>query len=634
MEYLPEKPAGLPKYPLEKRDLVFGAVTAAAGVGLWNSILFGGFNLGYAFFSLILLGCNVWYLRGKGGRFGRYERALVLFAAMLTAGFAWSSDAAVKAAMLLLSLFAANLAFCLSAGQDRRDRGSFGTVFDGPRAFFIFGFGGMGAAVRSLDDARKKAGSAGKKGSAVLLGIVIAVPVVAVMLPLLMRSDAAFEGLVDLLPETDWTEPFYSLLIGLFGAWVLFARGLGLGYGEKTGPAPGVTRRLSAITVNILLGAVCGLYLAYLFSQLAYFSGGFLGILPEDYTLAEYARRGFFEMSWLSGINLSLVLLCAGLVERQEKIPAPTRWMCLFIGGITLFLIATASAKMLLYIGSYGLTRLRVLTQTVMLWLAATTVLVCIRLCKPGFAYMKAVILAALALGTALLWLDVDAMVARYNVRAYQTGKLETVDMFHLSGLGYGAVPYILELTEDDDPEVAREARTILYHREPSVDELREWNRSLVRAERLLAGDSSVGNLRTIGRLLDLDLSRASLTRYRDDHGGFFGDGETVAVIVLPRDAALEAEDRMRHGAPWWNPLPLTEDLTRALYGEAGHAPLFCGENGDPLLPEVKSGWYFFYDEQGQPYMEESIFSRKSFNFSLAVYDAATYTLYFFDLDT
>lgn len=488
MDYQPN-PTPAPRFSLGKRELTFGIVTAVLSIGLWNSILYGGFHLGYSLFSLALLGCSVWYLQ-KNGSFGWYEWTLIAFAALLTAGFARSSDVGMKLVLVPASIFAANLGLCLAAGQNRRSRGGFGTVFDAPRAFFTFGFGGMGAAARGMTDAWKNSGTAGKKGSAALLGVVIAVPVVAVMVPLLIRSDAAFEGFMGQLPETDWTEPFWSAALGLFAAWVLFARGVGLISVQKGQPAKGITKRLSPITVNILLGAVCILYLTYLFSQLGYFFGGFLWSVPKEYTLAEYARRGFFEMAWLSAINLTLILSCAGLVEQEEKLPGLTRLMCFFLGGITLFLIAAASAKMLLYIDSYGLTRLRVLTQTVMIWLGISTLLVCARLVKPKLAYMKGVILVALVLGTALLWLDVDTMVARYNVRAYQQGTLETVDMSHLSTLGYGAVPYIAELTQDEDAWVAQRAKDILLLRrsDARIDDLRDWNLSEWMADRVPFG--------------------------------------------------------------------------------------------------------------------------------------------------
>ena len=109
----------------------------------------------------------------------------------------------------------------------------------------------------------------------------------AVMLPLLMRSDAAFEGLVALLPERDWSEPIISLLAGLFAAWILLSRALGLHHRERDIMVPVRPGRVSPITTGILLGAVSILYLAYLFSQLAYFWGGLSGILPEGYTLAD-----------------------------------------------------------------------------------------------------------------------------------------------------------------------------------------------------------------------------------------------------------------------------------------------------------------------------------------------------------
>lgn len=625
MEHSSYEPVPLPRFSVGKREIKFGIFTAILAVGLWNSILYGGFNLGFACFSLGLLGCNVWYLKRTGCRFGPYEKGLLALSTLILAGFARSSDAVVKTVMLGAALFGANLSFCLASGQNRRSSGEFRTVFDAPRAFFSFGVGGMGAALRGLEDARKSAGAAGKKSGAALLGIVIAVPVVAVMLPLLMRSDAAFEGLVGLLPETDWMEPILSLAFGLFAAWMLFARGLGLPGREKREPVGEPARRLSAITVNILLGAVCALYGAYLFSQLAYFSGGFLGILPEGYTLAEYARRGFFEMAWLSGINLSLILFGSGLVERQEKLPRVTKTLGLFLGAVTLFLIGTASAKMLLYIGGYGLTRLRVLTQTVMLWLAVSTVVVCIRLGKPRFPYMKGIILAAMVLGCALLWLDVDSFVARYNVRNWQRDRLETLDMDHLSCLGDGAVPYLAELEDCEDGEIAARATSILYYRDGTRPELRSWNYSRGKAARVLAADTDGARLRGIGRQLGLDLGRAVLKEYRDTHDSFHGDGDTFAVVTLSE----QAEDQIFCGAPRWYPFPLSSDVARVLYGDEEYGPL-CPDT----IPQAEKGWYYFCDEQEEAGSEGSLFQRASLNFCVALYDGETRTLYYFALDT
>ena len=94
----------------------------------------------------------------------------------------------------------------------------------------------------------------------------------------------------------------------------------------------------------------------------------------------------------------------------------------------------------------------------------------------------------------------------------------------------------------------------------------------------------------------------------------------------------------MSFGAPWWHGLPLSRDAELALYGgmdgDTYRNPLFTDENGHPLAPEVTKGWYYHYDAQGQPYLEQSLFSRPSFNFCLALYDIETRTLYYFQLDT
>ena len=465
----------LPRYPAGKRELIFGLLVLLFGTFTWNSILYGGFCLGFALGALALTGCSFWYLLRCGFRPGKYEAALLALAAVIFAGFARSSDGDMKAGMLLMALFAVNLGLCRMAGQSRRDPGGIASALDAPRALFTLGVGGMSAALRGLNDARKNAGTAGKRGGAAILGVLIALPVAAVLIFLLMRADAAFEGLMDMLPDADWPEPVISLFFGVFAGWILYSRGVGLKYGEKNGKEGKPFHGFSAITVNILLGTVCLIYAVYLLSQLAYLGGGFAGILPEEYTLAQYARRGFFEMAWLSFINLGLMCLAMGLVEKKTGVPALTRGLCLFLGLAALLLIAAASAKMLLYIGGYGLTRKRVLTEAFMLWLGVTTILVSVWLCRPRFPYMKGAVICALILGCVTFWADVDTFVARYNVRAYRSGQLETIDMAHMGSLGDGALPYIKELTQDRDPEVASAAMDILENSYCSISDFRSW---------------------------------------------------------------------------------------------------------------------------------------------------------------
>lgn len=465
-----------PVFSFGARELAFLAMQLILNIFLWNSILFGGFNLGFALGAVCLVGCSGWYLVGRGGKVNWYPVTLLFFGMVIGAGFARSDDGFVKYVMAHFLLLAVNLALCLMAGQNLRSPDGIACLLDAPRALFVLGVGSMDAVGRGINDARKNMGTAGKKGGAVALGLVIAVPLLAVMISLLMDADAAFEGLLSLIPQMDLSQLLPSLIFGLVSGWVMFAQGSGLRHSEKLEPKPRHFRGVSVLTVNTILAAVCAVYAVYLLSQLAYLSGGLAGILPEGYTLAQYARRGFFEMAWLCAMNLGIISAGVGLVEKREKAPLATRLLCLFIGIVTVFLVAAASAKMLLYIGGYGLTRLRVLTEVIMLFLGVSTVIVAVWLFAPKLPYMKVILLLALAMGTVTLWADVDTLVASYNVSAYQSGRLETVDVGHLASLGSGAVPYLYELTGDADPDIAQAAREALSHYYVNQMDFRGWN--------------------------------------------------------------------------------------------------------------------------------------------------------------
>ena len=485
--YPPQWPPVLPGFFTGKREVIFAALMAVFSVALWNCILFGGLNLGTAVTAVAVLACSFGYLLLSGRKPDWYSGTMLVLGVLAAAGFARSDDVFVKFVAATFLLVTANLSFCLMAGQNRRASGGVTSLLDAPRAFFTLGFGGMSRASRGLTAAAKNAGTAGKKGGALALGLVVAAPVVIVMVFLLMKADAAFEGLMDLLPQFDVAEAVVSLLFGLFCGFVLYTRTVALHRSERPAPAgKGNFRGWDKLTVNTVLVAVCLVYAVYLLSQTAYFSGGFSGILPEEYTMAEYARRGFFEMAQLCAINLGVIWLACGLVRKTPKTPLPTRLLCLFVGLVTIFLVCTASAKMLLYIGGYGLTRLRVLTEVIMVFLGVTTVLVCVWLFVPRFPYMKAAVVLALVLTVAVLWVDVDTLVASYNVSAYQTGRLQEIDVYYLAGLNRAAVPYLHELAGDRDPQVAETAAEMLEYMGADISDFRSWNWSAARALEIL----------------------------------------------------------------------------------------------------------------------------------------------------
>lgn len=473
----PDQPQEPAAFDTGKRELVFAAFMLLFSWGLCNSFLYGGTNLGFGICAAGCILCSFLYLLCSGYRPTPYSTALLVLCIAICAGFARTDDGFVKFVMTCFLVVSTNLSFCLLSGKNQHRPGSVLSLLDAPRAVFALGLGHTTEAFQGLLQAFHRSGSAGKKGGAFLVGLCIAVPLLAMVIPLLIQADAAFDGLMALLPEFDGEEFFSTVIFGTGLACALYLRGVGLHHARTDSREKPPAKGVNAITVNTVLGAIGLVYGVYLLSQLAYLSGGFAGILPQGYTLAQYARRGFFEMAILSGGNLTLIIFCLGLVRKKEAAPLSTRLLCLFFGIVTLFFIATASAKMFLYIDSYGLTRLRVLTQIIMLFLAVTTLVVMLWLFIPKLRYMQVVLLAAMVIGTATLWIDVDTQVARYNVDAYLSGQLEQIDVSYLSSLGDGSIPHLARLAQQaTDPQIAQYARSYLTHRTATDSHIRGWN--------------------------------------------------------------------------------------------------------------------------------------------------------------
>lgn len=449
-------------YHAEARERRFCTAVLLSSLLMANSFAASGMVLGFALgLTLIALSSTV-YLISCGHKLGVYPGLMLIGSLVLTMGFARSDDYSMKMLMLLCLFITLNLTACLMTGQNLRPSGRFSTIWDAPRAFFSFGFSNIDAARTGLTAPVQ--GGKRKLTAGLIPGLLLAALVLAVVIPLLISADAAFEGLMAFLPELklDLPELIFTLILGIFSFLVFYSQAVSLDREPKKAPKEShKVPTLNRLTVSIVLFAVCMVYAGFLVSQLAYLSGGFSGLLPQGFTPAEYARRGFFEMAWICAINLGLIIFAAAPV-RQEGSGSLTRGLGLFIGAFSLFLVFSASARMNLYIHQFGLTRLRVLTEVFMLWLAITTAAVSLWLFLPKLPYMKAVILSALVLLGAVVWADVDSQVAKFNVDAYFAGELSTVDVDYLGELSSGAVPQIARLTKAADSEVADRAELIL----------------------------------------------------------------------------------------------------------------------------------------------------------------------------
>lgn len=465
------EPAPVPEKPVvgaDPKDKIFVLLFFAVAALFCDFALFGGLNLGFAIVTVLFFILMSVYLLGKGTRFRLYPFVCGLMAAAGAIPFALHNDPLIRT----VSFVSIALLFTVYGTQitdsANYSGGSFRCGIDVAKSWFFYPFRYLAAACRGLFGSR---GDPGKRRVLIktFAGVALSVPVLLVVVPLMMRSNKYFETLINSFSVNVGVvlvSILFALLVTPFLFTVMFAWRKKLPKADVT-PAP-IRGGFDPIIVQAFLGVMSLVYMVYLLTQTAYFFSAFAGLAPSDYAneLSDYARRGFFEMCAIAAINLVLLFVTMLVVRKNEgRFPLLTKLLGGFLSVFTLLLIATALSKMILYIDGFGLTRLRVLTSVFMVFLALVFLAVTLRLFARKFPYMKVAVLSFCLLGLALSFCDIDTTIARYNVEAYQTKRLETVDVETLAELSDGAVPYLVELTKDADPEVARQAHNELVIR-------------------------------------------------------------------------------------------------------------------------------------------------------------------------
>ena len=308
------------------------------------------------------------------------------------------------------------------------------------------------AAERAQGDAiRSQAGW--KRFWAVLRGVLIAVPILAVFAALLSSADLVFaqrlNDFVRLFRLEKLPEYIFRAVYILIGAYAL--AGVILHAAQKSrdehllNEKPLVPRFLGFTEAAVVLGAVVLLFASFVIIQFRYFFGGQTNIGIQGYTFSEYARRGFGELVAVAFFSLLLFLVLSAIVRRQDQVQRRV-FSGLGIGMVLLVgvMLVSAFQRLILYEAAYGITRLRMYTHIFMVWLGLLlAVIVLLELLRREPFFPLAALLASIGFAVTLVLVNVDGNIVRQNVARAAAGQ----------GLD---VPYLASLSTDSIPELVQ----------------------------------------------------------------------------------------------------------------------------------------------------------------------------------
>jgi hypothetical protein len=506
--------------PLTAREAAPRALLAALGVGVLGDFLMRGEPLGLNLLVLVaaLLASVAWLAR-------RTSRPLT-FAALLLGGLALLFAAAVAwrdapplvalDVLALLSVLCALVPAVLHGDALAVDRAGplayiAGAVSNGVRV----ALGAPVLAGRAAESAPVPKSAAAAGAGTFARGALIAAPVLLVFGLLLVSADPAFARLLE--RAFGWNlGPLgeHLIVIGIVSwgaAGMLYAALLDpRAPRDPSRPDPltaaglEVRERLHRLGVGasemtVVLGLVDALFIGVGVLQLRWLFGGAASLQAAGITVAEYARRGFFELVAVAALALPLLLVAQGIAAEATPSGESRRAHRAFriaagvLVALVLVLLASAADRMRLYLDSFGLTQARFYASALMVWLGAVFAWAAATLLRGRAApFALGTLVSAWAFVLAMHAVNPDARIATVNLERAAAGK--PLDVEYLRGLSADAAPALARLAptlleSHPDPAVRCALRRVVHAAAQRADEgggWRGWQLSRARARSVL----------------------------------------------------------------------------------------------------------------------------------------------------
>ncbi len=189
-----------------------------------------------------------------------------------------------------------------------------------------------------------------------IAGTLMGLPILFIVGALLTTSDVVIlDYFVETFRDLDFSKVCRFLL------WVLFI--FFITYGatkyvskEKVMAVGEDKRKKNPAFVIGLTVWLAVMYVVYSVIQVVYLFWGGME-LPGDYTYAEYAREGFFQLLVVCAFNLFLILISIGFFRKSKVLNG----ILVCISGCTYIMLFSAGMRMIMYIRFYYMTYLRIM---------------------------------------------------------------------------------------------------------------------------------------------------------------------------------------------------------------------------------------------------------------------------------
>ena len=310
-------------------------------------------------------------------------------------------------------------------------------------------------------------------GKKKIKSILIIFPIVLIVLMLLSSADALFGNIFDNFFNVLKKLSIGNLIGRIISIIILFTY-LGstinyLLYGYKLDDKES-SKKIDNYTIKLLLTVLNMIYIVFDFIQIRslIFHSGLTNI---DY--ASYARSGFFQLMFISIINLTILLISKKTKEDTKY----NKVMSVIMVLLTFIIIVSSFLRMYMYESTYGYTLLRLLVYITLITEIILLIPTLVYIFNRKVNILKPYMIIIICVYTIVSLLPVDYFIAKNNINRYN--KTHKIDVYYLMNNSTDNISLLSDLYYKlDNKEDKTKLKAYLYkmYRQTKNDKTLEYN--------------------------------------------------------------------------------------------------------------------------------------------------------------
>lgn len=304
----------------------------------------------------------------------------------------------------------------------------------------------------ALDMFIKSSWKGGNQISAVFRGLMLAIPLLFVFVLLFASADAVFSQQLDrvgsFMSNLSPSAPLINLVLVIIATGVLscgliqHAQSTDLTTTHETQQLwPGLRVQLGKTETAIVMGSLALLFVTFVILQASYLFGGRELIeVRSGLTLADYARRGFFELLTVAALTMGVLIALASVQCHQRLFRQ--------LGGVliacVMIMLVSSVYRLNLYVEQFGLTMARLVALSIMLWLSISLLWFAATVLQGNArGFLAGLVISSMACCLLLAAINPAARVAQVNIEHARNSGSQ-LDIDYLNRLGADVVPFVI----------------------------------------------------------------------------------------------------------------------------------------------------------------------------------------------